>query len=54
MNKGATCEFWGFHGSGVSSGDLLGCDLWNVGILPQNYTTSQLRRPPLEIPNGYS
>jgi hypothetical protein len=23
-------------------------DLWNVGILPQHYTASQLRRPGLE------
>jgi hypothetical protein len=23
-------------------------DLWNVGILPQHYTASQPRRPPLE------
>jgi hypothetical protein len=24
-------------------------DLWNVGILPQHYTASQLRRPRLEL-----
>jgi hypothetical protein len=31
-----------------SSQVLLGCDLWSVGILQQNYTASHPRRPRLE------
>jgi hypothetical protein len=32
----------------VTSHGLLGCDVWNVGILPQHYSVSQPRRLQLE------
>jgi len=42
-----------------TSQSLLGCDggsidLWNVCILPQHYTASQLRRPRPETPSDGS